>query len=129
MKAIIFDLFETLVSHRDPDFVPPERTIAERLNVEDSTYEILWPALEDEWERGRVAGFEDALSQLCNKAGVKPNKPEIEKIIFEFRERILNIFRGVEPEIIEMLESLQRLDLRLGVVTNAHIPGSHRGLT
>lgn len=120
MEAIIFDLFETLVSHRDPDFVPPERTIAERLNVDDSSYEVLWPVLEDEWERGRVASHEDALYQLCNKAGVKPNKPEIEKLAFEFWERLLNIFRRIEPEIVDMLESLQRLGLRLGVVTNAH---------
>jgi len=43
MKAILFDLCETLVIHLDPDFVYPIRTIAERLRIEESIYLAVWP--------------------------------------------------------------------------------------
>ena len=85
MKAVIFDLFETLVSHRDPDFVRPEHSIAERLNVEESSYSKFWPDLEDKWERGQIASYQDALTQLCDQSGVKPNTSEIEGLAAEFR--------------------------------------------
>jgi FMN phosphatase YigB (HAD superfamily) len=35
-RAILFDLYETLVAHYDPNWEPPVRPIAERIGVEET---------------------------------------------------------------------------------------------
>lgn len=117
---MIFDLFETLVTHRDPDFVQPERSIAERVNVGDAAWAELWPVLEDQWERGFIASYGDALTQLCDQVGVEPDKSEFDKLTKEFQGRTVKIFDRVEPSILDMLSRLRQMDLKLELVTNAH---------
>jgi predicted HAD superfamily phosphohydrolase YqeG len=41
-RAVLFDLYETLVTHFDPDWTPPPRTLAARLGLEEGTYRALW---------------------------------------------------------------------------------------
>jgi hypothetical protein len=65
MRAVLFDLFETLVSHFDPEWKPPLRTRAERLGVDQRVYDEHWPRLEREWESGAIAEYETALAALC----------------------------------------------------------------
>jgi HAD superfamily hydrolase (TIGR01509 family) len=90
------------------------------LNVEESSYSMLWPKLQDKWVRGDITNYQDALSQLCSQIGVKSDNSAIVKLTVQEQGRLLRIFRRIEPEITEMLGSLQRLGLKLGVVTNAH---------
>ncbi len=120
MRAVIFDLFETLVSTLDPDFEPPLLSIAQRLRVEESVYSATWPKLQAGWVCGRIASYQDALTQLCAEAGVRPDLLEIESLADETRARISKVFRSVLPEVTDMLEGLRQSGLKLGVVTNAH---------
>lgn len=119
MEAIIFDLFETLVTPRSHDVVRPTQSIAERLNVGESNYSKFWPDLNDEWDRGNIVSYQGVLTHLCSQSGVEPNTSEIEDIVAEFRAHILKIFTRIDPAIEEMLKNLKKLGFRLGVVTNA----------
>jgi|GEM_PF-5125044 hypothetical protein len=50
IKAVIFDLFETLVTGFDPDFTPPNPSIAERLGIPEAEFRPLLRQLDDEWQ-------------------------------------------------------------------------------
>ncbi len=120
MRAVLFDLYETLVTNLDPDWVPPVRSIAGRLGVEETTYSAVWPKFSEAWESGLISSYQEALTLLCEEAKVDPDPSEIGKLVVETRTRKSKVFRAILPEIIDMLERLQQLDLKLGVVTNAH---------
>ena len=119
MRAVLFDLFETLVSHFDPDWKPPLRTTAERLGVDQSAYDAHWPRLAKDWETGAIAEYERALAALCSAAGVQPDP----RVIAELKRDYLRItsvaFATPDPGIVEMLRALKARGLRLAIVSNA----------
>ena len=45
-QVIFFDLFETLVTHFDPDWTPPARTTADRLGIDGDVYRANWPEID-----------------------------------------------------------------------------------
>lgn len=77
VKAVIFDLFETLVSHRDPDWTPPLRTKAARLGVDQDLYDTHWGRFEKRWERGEVGLLkpEPEIYELaCDRLEIHPRR-------------------------------------------------------
>ena len=47
IKAVIFDLFETLVTEFDPEFTPPNPSIADRLGIPEGVFLPLLRQLDD----------------------------------------------------------------------------------
>ncbi len=119
MKAVFFDLYETLVTHFDPNWVPPPQSIAQRLGIKESTFTEHWPQLDRSWQAGEISQYGDALTQLCAAEGKEPDLTVIEELYGEYQARIARLFAIIEPEIIEMLNALRRSKLKLGVITNA----------
>ena len=119
MKAVLFDLYETLVTHFDPDWVPPFRSIAQRLGVEEHIFENLWHRFDEAWQLGEISHYQEALAQLCTAAGREPDLALIEVLSREYRVIKAQPFETMEPEIVEMVATLKQSGLKLGIVTNA----------
>lgn len=119
MRAVLFDLFETLVSHFDPEWKPPLRTTAERLGVAQHVYDEHWPRFAKEWEVGAIGEYEPALAALCAAAGVRADP----RVLAELKQDYLRItsvaFVPAEPGIVAMLSALRSRGLRLALVSNA----------
>jgi HAD superfamily hydrolase (TIGR01509 family) len=118
-RAVLFDLYETLVTHYDPNWVPPVRSIAERLGVEGAVYREHWPQLKRAWQTGEIEHYEEALARVCEVAGRKADTSILAELAQEYRATTARVFEEVAPEITEMLATLKRYGLVLGVVTNA----------
>lgn len=121
MKAVLFDLFETLISHLDPDWQPPHRSIAERLGLDEAFFACHWGRFDKRWQAGEIAHYEDALGALCAAAGVEAEP----RVLAELRREYVayaarTAFVAPRPEIVEMLRALRASGHRLGVVTNAN---------
>jgi putative hydrolase of the HAD superfamily len=120
-EAVLFDLFETLVSHFEPDWTPPARSTAERLGVSQSLYDGHWRSIEKQWEAGLLPRYEDALRAVCAAGGVRPDRrllAELEREYVAYTAR--TAFAGAQPSVITMLTALRSAGLRLAVVTNAN---------
>ena len=119
MRAVLFDLFETLVSHFDPDWKPPLRTTAERLGIDQRVYDEHWPRLAKQWETGAIAEYEPALASLCAAAGVRADP----RVLAELKRDYLRItsvaFVPPAPALVDMLRALRSRGLRLAIVSNA----------
>jgi len=84
MRAVLFDLFETLVSHLDPDWKPPLRSTAERLRIDPVFYDRNWGRFEKQWEAGAIEHYEEALGGLCAAAGVPPDPRVVAELKREY---------------------------------------------
>ena len=119
VTAVVFDLYETLITLFDPDWAPPKVSMAERLGIEEETFRHLWTSHGVKWRKGCFERFEKLLEAVCEAAGIAPDRQAIAELARERRENTLRPFELVEAEIVEMVEELRSRRLKLGVVTNS----------
>ncbi len=119
LKAVIFDLYETLVTHFDPDWKPPELTSADRLGMGEKEFQSHAVRLRDEWQMGHPLSHKDLLRAICIEAGHTPSESVIEQIALEQYETKVGVFEKIDPAVVELVEGLLSRGLRLGVITNA----------
>lgn len=119
-KAVIFDLYETLLTHFDPNWAPPPRSIAQRLGVEEHVFTSLWPRFDNAWEAGHIGHYEEALAQFCAEAGAQPDVALLAELSDERRLMATRPYKAVDPGIVEMVAALKQAGLKLGVITNAN---------
>lgn len=119
LKAVIFDLYETLVTEFDPQWQPPTPSIAERLGITEAAMDEGWRRVHDARMRG-VVSFREALHRICRfggRAGV--DTAVIDALERERYEEKREPFRAVSGEIIAMLRDLRSRSLKLCVISNA----------
>lgn len=114
----MFDLFETLVTHFDPDWEPPTLSIAARLGISEEDYQEHWSRMDDSWDRGHLETYQDLLLALCKAAGHTPNDSVIAELTLERSLRTPRPFERIEPEIVDMVQELKLRGFRLAIVTN-----------
>ena len=119
LKAVIFDLYETLITQFDPDWQPPMMSVAQRLGIEEEVFQRHWEPLRVSWSRGRPDRYEEVLEAVCEAVGRTPDRRVIAELGQERYESRLPPFEDVEPAIVEMIDALRSRGLKLGVVTNA----------
>ena len=119
VTAVVFDLYETLITRFDPDWEPPKVSVAERLGIEEEVFRRNWTSIGVRWRKGCFERFEELLEAVCEAAGIAPDRQAIAELARERREYTLMPFEHVEAEIVEMVEELRSRGLKLGVVTNS----------
>ena len=119
LKAVIFDLYETLITQFDPNWKPPKMSLADRLGIEEEAFRRHWGPLATNWRKGRPYRYEEVLEAVCRSAGRAPDRRAIAELARERYESRLPPFENVEPAIVELVDALRSRGLRLGVVTNA----------
>ena len=119
MKAIFFDLYETLVTHFDPDWTPPPRSIAQRLGLDQDSFVSLWRRFDTAWQAGEISSYAEALVKTCVAGGREADAHEISLLASEYQQQTALVFARVESEVVEMVESLKGRGFKLGTITNA----------
>ncbi len=120
LKAVIFDLYETLITEFDPDWQPPRLSIADRLGISNSDFQRFAGPLRDAWSAGRIETYQEFLLALCGSVGHTPRASVIAELTLEMAERKSIAFEGIESPIVELVHELRSRGLRLSVVSNAH---------
>ncbi len=119
IKAVIFDLFETLITEFDPNWSPPEPSIAERLGVPEAEFATRIRNLDDEWQVGRFNDFGELLTTLCDESGREAPDSVIADLVRERRARMSSLFEDVDDAIAEMIQRIKSMGLCVAVVSNA----------
>ena len=105
MKAVLFDLYETLVTGYNPDRRREQR--GARLGLADY-FDREWGGRHDQRMRGEFPDYHSVVRDICEAAKVKPNKSVIEELYqerleeksFGFRQLDAGIARNVSEELI-----------------------------
>jgi HAD superfamily hydrolase (TIGR01509 family) len=116
VSAILFDLFETLVteSRTRPAGVSSS---AARLGCDRDAFRGHWKTLRNDVIAGRMS-FRDAIGDITTRLG-NPAEASILQNLCDERTRIkAEAFAHIEPGVLMMLDDLRARGLRLGVISN-----------
>lgn len=115
IKAIIFDMFETLVTHyKAPLYFGSE--IANDLDINTSDFLKIWNEYEEERTIGKV-DLESVLSDIL----VRYNKYSLDAINFVTQKRIESkqrCFENISKEIFIMFDILKKNEIKIGLISN-----------
>ena len=118
VKVVIFDLFETLISGFDTGH-PSTTEVAQTLELpvkdfQREYYQSLRPAR----YTGQFPDYATVLRYIVGKLGGKSPESTI-KTLTERRQSAFNThLRRIEPEILDMLNKITTLGIRLGLISN-----------
>jgi len=116
-QAVLFDLFETLVTELNMS-LRRASSLATLLAVDESAYKREWKSRRPEIVLGRCT-FRDALAQIAAKLGGVVDEPLLERLRSERLAHKAAVLQTVEPDMLAAVRELYRGGLTLGVVTNA----------
>jgi putative hydrolase of the HAD superfamily len=116
IRAVLFDLFETLVTELHK---PLRRasSLATELALDESAYKAEWKSWRPEIVLGRTT-FHDALAQIACKLGGIAEEHVLERLGSERVAQKIGVLQAVEPEMLSALGELRRRGLKLAVVSN-----------
>ena len=103
LKAIIFDLYETLITQFDPDWKPPKLSLADRLGISEEDFQRHAKRLVDQWQTGHLNSYQDLLVAECRSAGHAPNESVIAELALERCKTSLIPFQEIESAIVELV--------------------------
>ena len=116
MHAVLFDLYETLVSELS---VPVRRasSLATQLGVDEAAYKREWKSRRPEILLGHYT-FQEALAQIRDKLGSRVDHAVLEQLRAERVAQKTAVLAKVEPEVLAAIAELRRRRVKLALVTN-----------
>ena len=116
-SAVIFDLYETLITEYDPEFradAPPH----ERLGLTQEDFDRERTAGYHARMTGKFPDYSSLLREICRACKIVPPENEISLMQAERLAAKARPFERVDPRIIEMLQTLKRTGYHIGVISN-----------
>ncbi|MCR5837218.1 MAG: HAD family hydrolase [Lachnospiraceae bacterium] len=115
IKAVVFDMFETLVTHyRCPQYFGED--IAKDLNIDSNIFLDYWNSFEDDRTLGKI-NLENALRTILQQ-----NNIFSEKLLNQIVEKRKNIkrmcFQNISDEIMKVLDYLKENGIKIGLISN-----------
>lgn len=117
-KAVIFDLYETLIS----EYVPvwkPQQTVIERLGLTVEAFRPVWHRLQHARFTGEIPDYATALRLVCHELGQKPDEVLLAKLQQERLELKRRPFLHIDETVLTLLSRLAQQDIPLCVLSNA----------
>jgi len=115
VRAVLFDLFHTLVSLEVSQ--PPGLSISAILGVDRDKWWRVWTGDSDDYLLGRT-GLERMLPARARVANPAVTDEQIRQALTARPARFRHVLTHVEPETLAGLARLRAMDRRLGLVSN-----------
>ena len=119
MKAVFFDLFETLITEKTQKDFQERAPFHERLGTTKDRSSLWWAENGDAAMRGKFPDCLASFRHLC--VAVKSPLTEDEIVIAAQEHEVWKskVLSCVEPQIFEMLRAVQERGLKVGIISNA----------
>ncbi|MBR5762662.1 MAG: HAD family hydrolase [Lachnospiraceae bacterium] len=115
IKAVVFDMFETLVTHYRSDWYFGEH-IAADLGLSEDKFREVWDATEDDRTLGKRT-FEETIKEILQKNNMYSDDL-CERIVTKRFDNKKEIFKTFREDIIPMLEALHERSLKIALISN-----------
>ena len=116
-QAVLFDLFETLVTESNAP-IRRASSLAAALGVNDEdAYRRHWRSRRLDIVLGRCS-YRHTLAEIVRELGGVPDKQLLEQLRSERVSQKAAVLRTVEPDVLAAIDDLRARGLKLGVVTN-----------
>ena len=117
VKAVIFDMFETLITHfQSPPYFGKQ--IAEDMNIPEAKLREIWDPTDYARTIGKMT-LEDVFEQIL-KANNKYDADLVRRLADKRTESKIECFNHLHEEIIPMFESLKTLGYKVGLISNCY---------
>jgi len=117
-QAILFDLYETLISEFDPARTP-QPSMAARLGVEEAAFAAAWRHVYAQRMTGTIPNFPAALHAICQRLGATHDAAVIAQLHQERLAAKARPFTGIAAPIVGLIQQLHAMSIKLGVLSNA----------
>lgn len=117
IKAVIFDMFETLVTHYESPIYMGKQ-IADDIGITEQKFREIWNPSDDDRTLGK-RNLEEVIEEILRTNHCY--SPELfEKIITKRKMSKRECFEHIHPEIIPLFESLKERNIKIGLITNCY---------
>ncbi len=115
IKAVIFDMYETLITHYDcPLYFSAE--MAADAGISATAFQRTWRGTEHERSIGELS-FEGVIERILRENDCY-SEAVLNKIVRKRTATKEECFRHLHPEIIPMLEEIRRREIKIGLISN-----------
>ena len=118
MKAVLFDLFETLVTQKYSDR-PSEQSFVDKLGLDLDDVRAWWGDSARDRMIGKFATYQEMLSALCGSLEASVESATIEEMSRDRLRRKREYLLGVEAEMLQALSQLRANGWTIGIISNA----------
>ncbi|MAF11739.1 haloacid dehalogenase [Candidatus Poribacteria bacterium] len=118
LEAVVFDLYETLVTEYDPEWSPPRATISQRLGVDPAAFAAEYGARYERRMAGRFTDFASVLRDIVEALGGTPDEGLLRELQQERLSEKAKPFQRVEDDVIDALRQIEREGVRIGLISN-----------
>lgn len=117
IKAVIFDMFETLVTHFESPLYMAKQICAD-IGITESRFREIWDATDEDRTLGKKT-LEDVIEMvlLANRCY---SRELFEMIIKKRKQSKFECFNHIHPQIIPMLTTIKKMNLKIGLITNCY---------
>ena len=119
MKAVFFDLFETLITEKTRSDAQARTPWHERLRTDAGRLERWWKENHVACMTGHYPDIETSFQALCLSVESPLSAMEVASVIREQCAWKTTVLREIEPCAEEMIHAVQALGLKVGVLSNA----------
>ena len=117
IKAVIFDMFETLVSIFSGDTYFSEH-IAADLNIPIEDFRPVWRATDKARSSGQCTIAE--VMKICLENLGCYSEESVQLIVDHRRENLEGVFARTPKETVELLEALKAINIKIGLISNCY---------
>ena len=117
-RAVIFDLYETLITENHPEWHAEAPTPGERLGLSQEDFDREWFARYQARMTGKFQCYRDVLREICCACQIAPPEEEISTMQAERLAAKARPFERLDPLVVETLYKLKASGYRIGVISN-----------
>ena len=117
IKAVIFDMFETLVTHFESP-VYMGKQIVNDIGISESKFREIWDTTDDDRTLGKRT-LEDVIEEILIVNNCYSTEL-YEKIITKRKQSKIECFEHIHPEIVPFFKALKEKNIKIGLITNCY---------
>ncbi len=115
IKAVIFDMFETLITHyQSPLYFAAQ--ISAELGIPEPKFRELWDPADYRRSIGTIT-LEELIEQIL-KANNCYSKERVDYVVQKRIEAKIECFNHLHPDILPMMEQLKARGIKIGLISN-----------
>lgn len=117
IKAVIFDMFETLITHYESPLYMGKQICAD-IGISEPRFREIWDTTDEDRTLGKKT-LEEVIEEVLTVNG-RYSRELFETIIRKRKLSKIECFDHLHPEIIPMLTALKNANIKIGLITNCY---------
>lgn len=121
IKAVIFDMFETLITHFESPLYMGKQ-ISNDIGIDEQKFREIWDTSDEDRTLGKRS-LEEVIEEIL-KVNHCYSPQLFEKIITKRKMSKRECFEHIHPEIIPLFKTLKAMNIKIGLITNCYFEES-----